>query len=291
MVKVRCNLCGADDFDVIYPSTIGDTPPSAEEYTSTVNRYGSFNNIVQCRQCGLIYMNPRDAGTTALYKDVVDEEYLKTMRDRAKTFRNHLESVRKYKPGGDLLDIGCYAGIFLGEAEKKGYRTFGIEPSVWASGYARSNTGAEVVTGGCGNAHFGKESFDVVTLWDVIEHLEDPSACLSLVRDYLREDGITTITTHDIGSLFARLMGRRYPWLMRFHLYHFTPRTLSALLVKNGLQPVSITYYSKTFSLRYLLSRFGINMKAALLDKIRIPVNTGDMFMITARKKTGKAKK
>ncbi len=286
--QVRCNLCNADNYRVMYLSTVGDTPPSVEEYTSTVNKYGAFHNIVKCMSCGLVYMNPRDAGTVTFYKDVIDEEYLKTWQERAGTFRGHLTTVQKYKPHGDILDMGCYAGIFLDEARKQGYRVSGIEPSAWASEYARKKTGAQIITGSCSDRHFQKESFDVVTLWDVIEHLENPSASLSLVYDYLRVEGIAAITTHDIGSLFARLTGRKYPWLMRFHLYHFTPNTLSALLLKNGLQPISTVYYSKTFSFRYLLGRFGINMQSALFEKIRIPVNTGDMFMIVAKKKAGR---
>ena len=97
--------------------------------------------------------------------------------------------------------------------------------------------------------------------------------------------GIVAVTTHDIGSLFARVMGRKYPWLMRFHLYHFTPTTLSAMLSRAGLKPVLTKYYSKRFSLKYFLSRLGIKVKGKLFEKISIPIYTGDMMLIVAEKK------
>jgi len=283
--KVKCNICGSDDYQIVYRSNIGIISPSVEDYTSTVNRYSVFNNIVRCNCCGLVYMNPRDIGVSEFYKDVVDNVYLETWHERALTFNEHLEVIAKYKSCGKLLDIGCYAGIFLEQAQKKGYQVTGIEPSTWASVYARNKTGVRVVNASCNEKlFFPAEEFDLVTLWDVIEHLDDPSLCLSNVHTYLKRDGIVVITTHDIGSIIAKLMGKRYPWLMRFHLYHFTPATLSALLLKNKLEVIFIKYYSKQFTLDYIFSRFGIKVKGKIFKRITIPVNFGDMFMVIAKK-------
>ncbi len=283
--KVKCNICGSDDYKIIYHSNVGITRPSVEDYTSTVNKYSVFNNIVKCKKCGLVYMNPRDVGVNELYKDVVDNAYLKTWQERSETFNEHLKVIAKYKPCGLLLDIGCYAGIFLDEAQKRGYQVTGIEPSTWASDYARKKTGATIINASCNEKlFFPTEEFDLVTLWDVVEHLDDPSLCLSNIYTYLKSDGIVVITTHDIGSIIAKLMGKRYPWLMRFHLYHFTPKTLSVLLLKNRLEVVLTRYYSKKFSIAYILSRAGIKAESALFKRIVIPVNTGDMFMVIAKK-------
>jgi len=285
-IKIKCNICGSNDYKILYRSNIGSSNPSVEDYTSTVNKYSVFNNIVKCKKCGLVYMNPRDVEVNALYKDVVDNAYLETWQERAETFNEHLKIIAKYKSCGKLLDIGCYAGIFLDEAQKKGYKVTGIEPSVWASDYARKKTGATIINAGCNEKlFFPAKEFDLVTLWDVVEHLDNPSLCLSNIYNYLKRDGIVVITTHDIGSIFAKLMGKRYPWLMRFHFYHFTPTTLSALLAKNKLEVICTKYYSKKFTLDYILSRFGINVKGDILKRIKIPVNLGDMFMIITKKK------
>jgi SAM-dependent methyltransferase len=284
LVNVRCNLCGADDYRVMHESTVEGIPPTVEECVSTVSGYASSNRIVSCRACGLVYANPRDEGLVRLYEQVVDDEYLESWEERARTFRRHLKTLQRYGKGR-LLDIGCYAGVFLDEAKKTGYDIMGIEPSRWAAEFAAKKTGAEVLHGSWDSASLPENSFDVATMWDVIEHLEDPSACLGQVRRWLKTGGIVAITTHDIGSLFARAMGRRYPWLMRFHLYHFTPKTLSAMLVKNGLEPVSLKYYVKAFSLKYILGRLGLGLRSRLLERCTIPLPSGDMFMTIARKR------
>jgi 2-polyprenyl-3-methyl-5-hydroxy-6-metoxy-1,4-benzoquinol methylase len=283
-IHVLCSLCGSDNYKVIYPSTIGRSKPTVDDYVSTIPRYGEYNDIVRCQSCGLVYMNPRDTGIGDLYCDVVDDDYIESWKERASTFRNLLKLLEKIKPQGDLLDIGCYAGIFPNEAIKKGYRVTGIEPSRWASGYAREKTGTNIITGTWDKVSLEKSSFDIVTMWDVVEHLEDPAACFSFIYDRLKVNGIVLVTTHDIESLFARLMGRKYPWLMRFHLYHFSPKTLSAMLSKAGLKPVLTKYFSKSYSLKYLLSRFGLRANGAFFEKIKMPVYTGDMFLIAARK-------
>jgi 2-polyprenyl-3-methyl-5-hydroxy-6-metoxy-1,4-benzoquinol methylase len=321
LVNVKCSLCGADDYEVIYESTIGDACPTAEECTSTVSGYARSNRIVRCRSCGFMYANPRDEGLTGLYEQVVDNDYLESWNERARTFRGHLRVLkrvreeiasldkrRQYPPRNDaaaLLDIGCYAGIFLDEAKKAGYSVMGIEPSKWAADYARNKTGAKVIQGGWNKASLPEGQFDVVTMWDVIEHVDDPSACLKQAHRWLKPGGIAALTTHDINSLFARIMGKRYPWLMRFHLYHFSPKTISAMLAKNGFETVLVKYYVKSFSLKYILGRLGLgrdvekgtvptsmdstvrgqSLLLKLFEKMNVPLPSGDMFMVVARKK------
>jgi 2-polyprenyl-3-methyl-5-hydroxy-6-metoxy-1,4-benzoquinol methylase len=260
------------------------TSPTVEECVSTMSGYGASNRIVLCKSCGLTYASPRDSGLTDLYKQVIDNEYIDSWEERAKTFRKHLMVLKGQKAKGELLDIGCYAGIFLDEAKKAGYNVTGIEPSRWAADFARNKTGAEVLCGGWNEVSLPENHFDIVTMWDVIEHFDDPSACIKQAHRWLKSGGITAITTHDIGSPFARLMGKRYPWLMRFHLFHFTPKTLLAMLSKNGFEPVLVKYYVKFFSLKYILGRLGFKSRNKLLERLTIPLPSGDMFMVIARK-------
>lgn len=283
-INVKCNLCGADDHTTMYDSKIRGIPATVEDYTSTATKYGCFHRLVCCRRCGLVYASPRDAEVKNLYRKVVDNAYLESWQERAFTFRRHLEILTRYKAGtGDLLDIGCYAGIFLNEAKKYKYNATGVEPSEWAADYARKKTGAQVLCASWDEASFLEDSFDIVTLWDVVEHLEDPSACFKKIHGWLRKDGIIALTTYNIKGWFPRLLGRSYPWLMRFHLYHFEPRTLSAMLLKNGLKPILVEPYLKTISLKYFLTRFGIKRRGKLFERVRFSFNTGDMFMVIAR--------
>ncbi len=287
-VNVRCNLCNSDNYKVIYNSTIdsNNISPMVTDYISTVNKYSIFNNIVRCKCCGLTYMNPRDADVRRFYREVIDNAYIESCEQRIDLFKSHLRLLRKYTNGkGNLLDLGCYAGIFAGEAKREGYNVVGIEPSKWAVEFARKNIGVSgILEGSWDEVSLEQNSFDVITMLDVIEHIEDPSSCLKQIYNWLRKDGIVAITTHDIGSLFARLLREKYPWLMRFHLYHFEPKTLSTMLYKNNLEPITVKYYTKTFSLNYFLSHVGIKIPWKSFKKIKISLNTGDMFLIIARK-------
>lgn len=282
---VICNLCGSDESKLIFPSTVNSSVEVAD-FVSTNTDYGRYHNIVQCRDCGLLYMNPRDVGIPDLYGDVEDEAYLETWEERAITFRSHLDLLKKIKASGKILDVGCYAGIFLDEAKKAGYEVAGIEPSRWASEYTRKKTGAEVWTGTCEKLSLPVAEFDVVTVWDVVEHFEDPASCFRALNPTLKPGGHILVTTHDIDSRAAKIFGKRYPWLMRFHLFHFSPKTLSEMLRRCGFEVISTEYYTKKFSIDYLLSRVGFGGWFPLLKKILVPVPTGDMFLIVAKKKT-----
>lgn len=283
--SVNCNLCGSDEYKVVYDSNIGSRLPEVREYTSTTSAYGSFNRLVLCSRCGLIYQNPRDRDVVRLYQDVTDHAYIDSWENRALTFRRLLGVLRNHiRKGGDVLDIGCYAGIFIDEAKKSGYRMTGIEPSVWAANYAAKRTGAAILQGGWSEASLPENSFDAVTIWDVVEHLEDPAACFRQAHKWLKKDGVLVISTHDIKSLFARIAGRRYPWLMRFHLYHFEPRTILLMLTANGFKPVLLKHFAKTFSLKYMLGQLGLNVGGNLFKRIPITVNSADTFFVVAKK-------
>lgn len=281
--QADCNICNIDNSTILYPGTIPLTEPATlKEWTSTEPNYASYHNIVKCNNCGLIYMNPIDSNTH-LYEDVKDENYLKSWDERADTFRGLLKIVRMYTDKGSLLDIGTYGGIFLEVALQAGFDTVGLEVSKWGVEHSRKRMGAIVHKGTCCSLDLNTE-FDVVTLWDVIEHLPDPSLCLNKINKHLKPDGVLSITTHNIDSLFARLAGKKYPWLMRFHLHHFSPKTISLLLRKNGFEPIVIRNFTKKFSIHYLINRFFKTRKLSFLKQLKIPVPTGDMMLVIAKK-------
>jgi len=282
---VKCNLCSADNYKVIYRSNIAGIEPTVKDYVSTVNKYGFFNRLVSCKHCGLVYMNPRDVGVKDFYKKVVDNAYIESWEERAATFRNHLKILKKYKKeNAKLLDIGCYAGIFPSIAQKEGYGVTGIEPSEWAAEFAKEKRDIEILKGCWDEVDLPQDNFDIVTMWDIVEHLENPSTCFNQVHKWLKKGGILAVSTHNIKGVFARLAGKKYPWLMRFHLYHFEPKTLRALLTKNDLTPILTKYYTKTISLKYVLGRLGIKTHGKFFEKAHFSLNTGDLFMIIARK-------
>src|SRR4051812_28380350 len=179
-VYVRCPLCDADDYRVRFESTLsGDVDPQ-KHYTSTSKAFGDCGRIVDCRRCGLVYMNPRPHHQKVqdAYGDVEDTRYLEEEAGRVATFSASLHHVQRFAPSGTLLDVGCHVGTFLELAERGGFEVAGIEPSRWAAGIARGRISGPVHNGALEDAPVPAGGYDVVTIWDVIEHLPDPASDL-----------------------------------------------------------------------------------------------------------------
>ncbi len=296
---IPCNLCGARDIQLLYPSTLKSTSPNTADFRCTSSAYGVHPPIVRCNQCGLVYANPRwdSSLVSESYSVVEDPTYVEEREGRVLTFSRNLapfEKLAANSPTRRLLDVGCHIGVMVELAQQRGWETWGVEPSAWASEQARAR-GLHVVTGTLTDAGIPESYFDVVTMWDVIEHLTDPAAEIRNVRRVLKPDGIFAIHTIDIESLFAQLMGNRWPWLMEMHLYYFSPRTLGKLLEQNGFQVIRSSAQGRFLRLGYFITRIepyskllyrALNAIVARMNwgSVAIPVNFGDLFTMYVRK-------
>jgi len=301
MEFVCCNLCGSNDSLLLYPSTI-DPVNTIEDYSAfrcTSTGYGRHYAIVQCQQCGLVYANPRKNGMEVLekYVKVEDPLYFEERQGRVITFGKHLRPLHYVTgpPNGrTLLDIGAHIGVFVEVANKAGWKAVGIEPSHWSVEIARQ-AGIELIEGTLVSSGLPDNYFDVVTLWDVIEHLSDPMTELKHVFRVLKPGGWVVIHTMNIESVFARLMGSKWPWLMEMHLYYFSARTLRCLLETIHFQWKISQPQGRYLRLGYLVSRlkpFSYNLMTMLdkliktvhLDSMPVAINLGDLITVYAQK-------
>jgi ubiquinone/menaquinone biosynthesis C-methylase UbiE len=300
MEHVRCNFCGADDGVVRYPSTIKQGEDGDwRAFRCTHSGYGRHHPIVQCRQCGLVYTDPRPNGRDIVetYQAVEDPLYLEEREGRVLTFEHHLKPLERLTglpDGRPLLDVGCYTGVFVEIAGRHGWDAWGVEPSQWAVEQAQAR-GLHVVQGTLDTADLPEMYFNVVTMWDVIEHLTDPCEALERAGRLLKPGGLLVVHTIDIDSLFARVMDTRWPWLMEMHLYYFSRRTLRAMLEKCGFRVLSDRPQGRYLRLGYLMNRVGA--LAPLVGRpveglvtrlglrgLAVPVNLGDLFTAYATK-------
>ena len=297
-VEIRCPLCGADDFHVRLGDRLGssDVDPQVH-YTSTSSAFGEHGRIVQCNSCSIVYVNPRPHHQKVQdsYGDVEDTRYLEEEQGRIETFSASLDHVRRFCPTGRLLDVGCHVGTFLTLAEQAGFDVAGVEPSRWAAGVARGRIRGSVHNGAVEDAPLPEGGYDVVTLWDVIEHLPDPALDIRAIHAALRPGGIFAVSTMDVDSLFARVAGKRWPWYMHMHLVYFSRRTLCEMLRREGFEIADVSAHTRRVRLSYLASRvepYAPPVARALVAGLErtglaartVGVNLGDIFTVVARK-------
>ncbi len=300
MKDVACALCGADDWKVHYESTLlSENGFNPDTFRCTSNSYGHHPQIVKCQQCGHVYTNPRwsDEELIIAYSNIEDVVYEEEREGRVLTFRGHLRDFEDSAgpPGGrTLLDVGAYTGVFVEVASEAGWNASGVEPSRWAVEIAQKK-GISVAQGTLNDMLKGVVTYDVITMWDVIEHLPDPKNEIFKAFELLNPGGFLAVHTMDIDSKMARLMGRRWPWLMDMHLHYFSQDTLAKLIKDVGFEVIKCQAQGRHLSLGYLASRVGgINhsigkLSAATASKLGIDdtavrVNFGDLFSVYGRK-------
>jgi SAM-dependent methyltransferase len=211
-------------------------------------RFG-HTQVVRCRGCGLQQVNPRPDRETLLARypesyfvdgyltDVVDP----TRNRRAEAFRRGVRELRRLRPSGRLLDVGCAMGSFLGLARNAGYACIGVEPSPAASQWAREQSGLEVMTGDLSTAGLAPESFDIVTVWDVLHEQPDPLAMLRRIAHLLVDGGVVLVKVPDVGCLPFRViegahrlsggrLRRGVALFYQYQLHHFSKATLARTL-------------------------------------------------------------
>lgn len=115
-----------------------------------------------------------------------------------------MRSIEKIKDSGLILDVGCSTGFFLDISKKSGWQTFGIELGLKESKVARSK-GHNVLSCSIGQANFSSK-FDVITLWDVFEHISNPYRCLKELSMVLKKGGLIFLQIPNVGGLAPRLM-------------------------------------------------------------------------------------
>ncbi len=216
-----------------------------------IKRLKSFEgSLAKCMECGLIFRNPKPSYETIkeYYKDDYSNIFLEeqTKSYRKGIFRHFFATSIKDKGEGRLLDVGSGYGIFLSLAKDLGWEVYGIELSEDACQFARKNFGLNVFCGDLKKASFPKDHFDVVTLWNVLDHTTNPLEQLLEIKRVLKDNGLLFIRLPNFlfqgksrctGDAFDKLFfGRTYlsQKISVSHLYAFTPFSIKNMLERAG---------------------------------------------------------
>jgi SAM-dependent methyltransferase len=237
----------------------------SSDFAPNTKDYGrALSDIGKCGECGhmqLIQM-PSDVILGEVYGEAADVEYVDEEDGQRATARAILGRLEEHVPPGRLLDLGCWVGFLMSEAAKRGWTATGVEPSAWASAYAREQLGLDVINDDLMTAPLPEASFDAVVLGDVIEHLPEPATGLARIATLMAPGGALVLMLPDAGSRLARLMGKRWWSVLPTHVQYFTRGSLTTLLVREGWRVIDVRTAPKTFTIGYYLSRLGGYSKA-----------------------------
>jgi ubiquinone/menaquinone biosynthesis C-methylase UbiE len=229
LVGVSCNICNSTAEEIISKAGIG--------------------NIVRCKKCGLFYRNPRlsDKDEINKYKHKIYDDSSILIEDKSKKeiFVSILNNLEHYK--GKILDIGCADGYFLAFARERGWEPYGIEISDFLLRKARESLGGKYVFGvPLKMVNFPPNYFDVISMWDVLDHLMDPLGELIEIRRILKKKGLLIIRVRNMSFhiLINKLVKKNLFRIIKnptvIHLYGFNNKNIKVLLEKVNLSMLKI---------------------------------------------------
>ena len=272
-VDVACPVCDGKQSEEMrasqYPENI-----SIQELQSVYcasSDHTLLDRVVTCQSCGMVYLSPRlDAALIqGGYEAVEDPTFVAQNPQRIQTFSKSIASITGrlgYDPKGKkLLDIGCAGGAFPVAARNAGFDAQGIEPSRWLSEYGRKTYNIEIRQGILERGAFPENSFDVISLWDVIEHVPAPHEILTTIHGMLRPQGYLWVNYPDIGSVVAKVLGWKWPFWLSVHLHYYVRATMRRQLERAGFEVLYLEPHWQQLQFGYVLQR-----AAALVPPVKV---------------------
>ena len=227
--------------------------------STDASHHALYPGILKCPSCGLVFA---DAHVSAydlrqLYqrKYFFGDEYLNYLEDKPvlqKNFTARIRTLRRFSTGGGLFEIGSAYGFFL-ELAQRHWNAEGCDMSEEACRYAQQQ-GLKATSGEFLHLPLNENQYDVVALWDTIEHLARPDLYVERASRLLKRGGVLCATTGDIGSTMSIL--RKHRWRLIHpptHLYYFDRSTIERLFVKHGLEIVHFEHCGYYRSLQQML--------------------------------------
>jgi 2-polyprenyl-3-methyl-5-hydroxy-6-metoxy-1,4-benzoquinol methylase len=262
-----------------------------------------YRGLLKCSRCGHVFANVK-LGKKTLSKIYntdyfCGKEYNNYLADKEiiqKNFKLRLKILHKFinpKYHKNLLEIGCAYGFFLEIAKNNFSKVLGIDICSDGTNYARKYLNLDVITGDFLKHNFGQQNFDIVCLWDTIEHLNNPALYLNKINQITKKNSLIAITTGDISSLLANIQKEKWRLIHPpTHLHYFSKKTLIKLLNTYGFEVIychyagfyrsvnaifQLQYFKRKKSIKSLFNKIGLN-------KLNFYLNLYDILYIIARK-------
>jgi 2-polyprenyl-3-methyl-5-hydroxy-6-metoxy-1,4-benzoquinol methylase len=241
-----CLLCGSSKWSPLVEGT--DRSGAAT---------GKWFLVVQCQDCGLCFTNPRPSRRSMAqfysmdyppHQAIHGAEKRLHLAEKRPSVRHHpwarlwaSPDCRKVMPlhgEGRLLDFGCGTGSYLWRMHRQGWKVMGVDQSAAATEYVRHELGLPALVGSLPHEDLQPGCFDVVTMWQSLEHVHRPMEVLRAARRLLAPGGKLIVAVPNIDSLPFRWFGPTWIGLdLPRHLSHFTPQSLTRMLSATGFRP------------------------------------------------------
>ncbi|MDQ3239135.1 MAG: class I SAM-dependent methyltransferase [bacterium] len=193
----------------------------------------------------------------------------------------YLKEILKYKPTGKHLDIGCAYGYMLELTSQAGYDAQGIDPSHYAINQAPEHLKNKVMQGTIFDMEFSDKTFDVITMLDVFEHLDNPLSELKEINRILKDDGILLLSTGDSGSIASKILKRKWTFYNPpQHLFFFNTQTIKLILKNSDFEITKWFRVGKWLNLQYIIHLAKTTAELPVLKPILSFINSSNLGTI-----------
>jgi len=267
--EIDCPNCKTNSYKIIKNSDYSniDTLDDLKNiYKSSADEL-LIDQLVECKKCSLQYLNPRVESEIIIdsYENNIDETHVSQDKSRIKTFSKSLKKIIKILDIKNLesksfLDIGSASGACLKSLKDLGFQEEGYELSKWMSEYGKKTYNVNINQGSISNITNDRK-FDLISFWDVLEHVADLNQTLQKVKNISKKNSILIINVPDVGSMTCKVMQNNWPFYLNVHLYYFNKKTIRTLLKKYNFDLINSFSHWQYLELGYLCRRAKKYMK------------------------------
>lgn len=223
------------------------------------------SNLLKCMVCGVVFNKSSMLGKYYYENERVTHVDKKKINSRKRNAKQRVNLIKKIlKKESVLIDIGCGEGLFLQEAKNYVNNVYGIEPTKHYATYAKDHLSLDIQQGVIEEIEFPADTFDIVTMFHVLEHLHSPSQTLDRIYSWIKQNGYIVIEVPNIESRTARYKGLNWELIYPEHKFYFSPNSLKCLLEKKHFEIISMRFRDfdqYRISIGKNLRKLGLNFK------------------------------
>ncbi len=261
LCSTPCNICGSMDVSVL----------------ANRSRSGKPLRTVICKDCGLVWSDPLPHNPKSYYEDDYRVEYKGTFTPKPKhILRAGKVALSRRKLLGDwiaqpkkILDVGTGGGEFAYLLQSLGHDVSGIEPNKGYAEYSRQEYGLKVQVGFIQDIHQSIDSFDLITIWHVLEHTENPTAVIEKLYALLKPEGVLVVEVPTIEATCQSPLSTFH----EAHIFNFNLNTLRKLGEKIGFVEVTHKLSADGANITLFFKKPGVKAKTLSNDNLKIPGN------------------